>query len=220
MTSLDTLRRRLRSIARRRFLTRSCAAAAALTAASAVALLVLFLLDRSFEMSRLQRIVSMASAAVAVYWAWQTYALPLLRQREDEIDIALLLERNGAWDRDLVAALQFDSARAAQLGSPALQQAVIEAVEVAPSRSQPPSDGTAGKLLRRFAAAVLAVGLVAGICLTVPEATTIFPRRLLLAEVYYPRDTTIFTVSVNGRELSQPPYAADVLVGEEVVVGV
>ena len=82
------------------------------------ALAGVFALDWCFQrnVDLLQRLLLLGFAAAAVIWAFVRFALPWLGKREDETDMALLVQRQAGIDSDLVAALQFESADAAQLG--------------------------------------------------------------------------------------------------------
>ena len=81
-------------------------------------------------MDLLQRLLLLGLAAAAVIWAFVRFALPWLGKREDDTDMALLVQRQAGIDSDLVAALQFESADAAYWGSTQLETAVIDRVAV------------------------------------------------------------------------------------------
>ena len=82
------------------------------------ALAGVFALDWCFQrnIDLLQRLLLLGLAAAGVIWAFVRFALPWLGKREDDTDMALLVQRQAGIDSDLVAALQFESADAAQLG--------------------------------------------------------------------------------------------------------
>ena len=83
-----------------------------------VALAAVFALDLVFELAVPQRIVVLLLVGLGVGWAFWRYTLPLLQVRENEIDTALVVERQHRLESHLVAALQFEQPEARDWGSP------------------------------------------------------------------------------------------------------
>ena len=67
----------------------------------------------------------MSAVRTLAAWYW---ARPWLTQRESDLDIALLVEKQHHIDNDLVAALEFESPEAASWGSSQLEAAVVRYV--------------------------------------------------------------------------------------------
>jgi len=118
MTKLSSLRARLADLRRRRQAVRWATGYAALALAVLWALVVAFLVDWSLQMTRPQRLVSLVVCAGVVFWAMRRFTLPWLGQRETDLDMALLVERQQKIDSDLVAALQFETPEAARWARP------------------------------------------------------------------------------------------------------
>ena len=129
MTKLATLRSQLGGLRRARSAVRSATAWSSLVTAVLWALAGVFVLDLCCSSWSLCRGWSCCSWRPGP-WSGPSvrYTRPLLGQRESEIDMALLVERQQQIDSDLVAALQFESPEAARWGSPQLETAVIDYV--------------------------------------------------------------------------------------------
>src|SRR4051794_32270907 len=126
MTQLVQLRSQLNALRRRRASARLWTALAGLLVAVVLALIVFFVIDLTFSMTVLQRIVALCIAGAALVWAVRKFVMPWLGHRESELDMALLVERQQRIDTsDIVAAIQFDAPGAATWGSGQLQAAVI-----------------------------------------------------------------------------------------------
>jgi hypothetical protein len=178
-----------------------------------------FAADWLLEMSLPQRIVAMVISLGVLAWAFRRYTLPWLGQREDVVDVALLVERQEQIDTDLVAALEFDSPAAAGWGSVPLQQAVIDGAARVGQRLDISRELSLGQLTRRAALLALVAAIWAGVACWSPEIVAIFFRRLLLSPQHYPSRTQIEALSVNdqpldlaepGREPIKVPYGAAV----------
>ena len=107
MTELNTLHRRLAALRRLRVWSRWSTAYSAVLTAALWLLLAVFALDVVFQMDVLQRVLIVALAAAGLVWSFRRFAVPELGVREDEIELALLVERRHHIRSDLVAALQF-----------------------------------------------------------------------------------------------------------------
>src|SRR5438445_1531 len=129
MTSrLTILRSRLHSLRLARAALRAIAAWSALSASVIVGLLCVFLIDFTFGLASVERIIVLLLALAAIAWAFWQFTWPLIGHGESEVDLALLVERQHQIDTDLVAALQFESPQVTTWGSPSLAGAVVDYV--------------------------------------------------------------------------------------------
>jgi hypothetical protein len=201
MSKLHHLRSRLHELSRRRWLLRAGAAAAGLLLAIAWTLTAMFLLDWRFEFDKPQRVVLIALGLAALAWAWKRYCRPLMGRVEDELEMALLVERQQRIDSDLVAALQFEQSAARAWGSAQLETAVIDYVadfgrELKVSEGLPTGPFRRRATILAVTAALLAVAIVAA-----PAHWHAFLNRLLLGSRHYPTQTMIDRIVVNGVDL-------------------
>src|SRR5258708_6009487 len=133
-TKLATLRSRLSSLRRSRSAVRWGSAMCAPIAFALWLLLAAFWCDWSFDLPvALRGLVLIAWFAGGIL-AIRRFALPLVRRKGSEQDVALLVEQQHKIDSALVAALQFEQPQAAKWGSPRLEKAVVDYVaEFSPS---------------------------------------------------------------------------------------
>jgi hypothetical protein len=212
MKQLAYLHHRLARLRRRRQRFRQATAASAVAIAVLAVLGAVFALDWCFQQNEdlWQRLFLLAVGAVAVVWATRRYALPWLGKREDQLEMALLVQRHAGIDSDLVAALQFESPEAPQWGSAQLETAVIEKVALRQEgldvMAALPCQPLAGRL--KVLAAVVALWVLVG--LFFPQHVRVFFNRLLLGAQHYPSQTQIVALSVNGKNVhfSSPQEAA------------
>jgi len=196
MSKLRSLRSRLASLRRTRWLIRWGSALAAVAAAVVVAGLVVFALDYLFELFVVQRVIVMVLAAAGVLAAVFIYVRPAILTRESEIDIALQVESENNIESDLVASLQFESPQAASWGSPQLAGAVIDSVasrEAGIDVFRGLSWQTTLTRLGIFAAVAVVAG---GLILAYPSHAWVFWERLQLASTHYPSATKIDRVYI------------------------
>jgi hypothetical protein len=198
MSRLVPLRRQLTGLRRRRQSVRFAAAWLAIGLAVLWMLAVVFLLDWQLSMSRPQRAVALAIGIGAVVWAYRRFVRPLLRQRETDLDMALMVERQQGIDSDLVAAIQFENPEASCWGSAQLERAVIDYV-AAFSRGLNVFEGipTEHVYRRGLALAVTVTILIAAAALS-PQHVTTFLARLAMSNRHYPTRTVIEELQVNG----------------------
>jgi hypothetical protein len=128
MSQLDSLRRKIAQLRRRRALVRAGAGLATLLLAIVLALVVAFLVDWTWSLSRSGRVVLQLVCLSGVGWIAVKYVLPWFQVKEADLDLALMLERKHNIDSDLVAAIQFESPEASRWGSAQLEHAVIDYV--------------------------------------------------------------------------------------------
>jgi hypothetical protein len=201
MNKLHTLRTRLARLRRRRRLLRLATGYSALGLALLTILALALGIDWFLEMSRAQRVVALLVALAALVWAVRRYTLPWLGRREDEVEVALLVERQERIDTDLVAALEFESPAAAAWGSEQLQQAVIQQGARIGERLDIGRGLSLRQLMRRVTALALVAALWAGIACWSPEIMLTFFHRLLLSAQRYPSRTLIESITINDQSI-------------------
>jgi len=197
-TRLARLRQDLERLRLKRLQIRHGTGWAGLVNALAVILAVAFLADWGLDMSRPQRLILLLLVIGAAVWAFRRFTLPLLRQHEDLLEVALMVERQQRIDSDLVAALQFEQPEALQWGSPQLEQAVVAQVAELSPRINVAEGLPLESLKRRVTGALLVVAVLAGGGVLYPDYMAAFLTRMLLGEARYPTRTRLLTVSVNG----------------------
>ncbi len=199
MTRLGILHRRLASLRRIRALGRWATAYAGLATAILWLLLAVFAIDVAFQMDVLQRVVIIGLAVVGGLWSVRRLALPELGIREDEIELALLVERQQRISSDLVAAIQFERPEAAAWGSQQLEQHVIQSVAELTNRMDVFEGFSQAKPRHRLAWLALTLVVTSGVAICFPDHTRAFLQRLMLASVHYPSATVIERIAINHR---------------------
>ena len=199
MTRLNTLHRHLASLRRSRTLGRWATAYSAVISAALWLLLAVFAVDVTFQMDAVQRLLVLALAAAGLAWSFRRYAVPELGVREDEIELALLVERKHRISSDLVAAIQFEQPQAAAWGSRQLEEKVIESVSDLAGRLDVFQGLAQPKPRRRTAILLATMAVAAGIAIRFPDYTRAFLQRLCLAAVHYPSATVIEQIAINHR---------------------
>jgi hypothetical protein len=176
------------------------------------ALAGVFVLDWCFQrnIDLLQRLFLLGLAVAAVVLAFARFALPWLGKREDDMEMAILVQRQAGIDSDLVAALQFESSDAASWGSTQLETAVIDRVAARQKDLDVMAALPRQPLARRMKllTATLAVWALIGFFL--PQYMRIFFQRLAFGSQHYPAQTQLVALTVNGKtvELWKPDAAA------------
>jgi len=216
VTRLSKLRQRLKRLRQRRRRVRWGTGYSALALALLWVLVAAFLADWFLELNRPQRLVAMAMSAAAFYWAFRRYTRPWLEQRETELDVALLVQRQQRIDSDLVAALQFESPEAPQWGSVELEQEVVGQVGELGGRLDVMQGFSRRELSRRtIALSATSVVLALAIWQFPGYAATFLSRFFLFGPQHYPTQTAIESVRINGRpvrisgwrpEVAKSPY--------------
>lgn len=198
---LDPLRVRLDAVRKRRLFSRRLTAWTAVVAAVLGALLVAFAFDWLFGLPRAGRLWLWAGIIAAVVWAFRRYARPLLRVQENDIDVALSMEKAHGIDSDFVAALQFERPEADGWGSETLRTAVVDYVSEFGRQWT-----SAAPLWNRLLAgrAAWAAGLLAAFALVgvaSPGTLRAFAERMALGSRHYPTWTRIEGLVISGREI-------------------
>jgi hypothetical protein len=201
---LSHLRARLAVLQRSRRRVRAVAAWAALASAVILALAGVFALDLVFALAVPQRAFVLLLAGLAVGWAFWRFSMPLLRVRENEIDTALVVERQNRLDSQLVAALQFEQPGAEHWGSPRLVSTVVEQVAAASPRIDVFHGFSKAQLGRRLSWLAACLVVAAGITALWPGHVAVFANRLLLGSRHYPTRTQIECVIVNRTLVLEP----------------
>ena len=198
---LRPLHKRLARLRRRRRGFRRATAASALAIAVLWALAGVFALDWYFQrnVDLLQRLLLLGFAAAGVIWAFARFALPWLGRREDETDMALLVQRQTGIDSDLVAALQFESGDAAGWGSTQLETAVIDRVADRQKNLNVMAAVPHQPLTGRLKVLIATVAVWALLAVLAPEYVRIFFQRLAFGGQHYPSQTQVVAITVNGK---------------------
>ena len=149
-------------------------------------------------MSRLQRAIAIGIGVGAVIWAYRRYAKPLLSQRETDLDMALMVERQQGIDSDLVAALQFENPDAARWGSTQLERAVIDYVAAFQPRAERARRHSNRAHLSPRASAGGHGSHSRASAAMYPQYALTFFSRLAMSNQHYPTRTMIDEVQVNG----------------------
>ena len=197
MTQLLELRNHLHRLQQRRRLARWSTGLTALALAILWGLLAVFLIDWTADLATSLRLVVLGAWAIFVLLAAWYWARPWWTERESDLDIALLVEKQHHIDNDLVAALEFESPEAANWGSPQLEAAVVNYVADF-SRQINLDDGLPATPIRRRAWLLAATcGLLLLAAGFFPYYCVAFVNRLLLGSMHYPVQTHIDSVLVN-----------------------
>ncbi|HEY2415836.1 MAG TPA: hypothetical protein VGI40_26585, partial [Pirellulaceae bacterium] len=198
MTSrLSLLRSRLMRFSRLRTALRAAGAAATIGSSLVIAAFVVFAIDFCFRLDIFERLAVILFATAAVGWSLWRYALPLVRRRESLTETALFVERRQQIDSDLVAALQFDTARQSDFESPRLASAVVDYVSAATPSIRVFEGAVPFQLSRRllfFAVCLIAAVMAAA---TFPAYAAAFFQRMCLGGAQYPTRTHIERIFVN-----------------------
>ncbi len=208
MTRLAHLRHDIEALRRKRQWVRSTTAYSAVATAVLWTLAVAFFIDFLVEGSATFRTVLLVAIVAAVAWAWQRWARPWLIERESDLDVALLVEdqfriAQQPLGRDLVAGLQFESPQAAQWGSTALEQVVVEGVAEQSAQIDVTSGLRTEVLARRSGVLLVSALLAAAAIALYPAHALAFANRMLLGRMHYPTATQIEKIVINGKEI--PP---------------
>ena len=189
MTRLAELRSQLQTVAARRRTARRVIGLSAVVLALLWCIAGFFLLDWMFSLGQLERafiLLLIAGTVGAAYWI---LAKPWLWRREDELDVALLVEKQRGIDSDLVAALEFEQPQAKNWGSAELREAVIEYVTDYGREWNLLADFPRDQMKRR--AIMVGVTLLIALIVTALLPTHVFVmlNRLALGSMHYPTRT-------------------------------
>jgi hypothetical protein len=223
--ALASLSNRIAALHQRRRTLRQWTGLAASGLAALCLLMGLYVLDRVFDFTRLQRAAVVIASLGLFAWVFRRWTWPWMQSTETPGDVVVLVERRCRVDTDYIAALQFDKLGssvdsaaidiAGTYGDRALRSAVISrAVELDPHPSA--FDEPASPELRRRRAGLIFAAAAALVVFGVsPQSTAIFLQRLLFADVPYLTKTRITelrindtVVAANGRGYAEVRVAA------------
>lgn len=213
MSKLHVLRSRLRRLAWRRWGMRWSAGFSAFLSVLLALAVFFFLLDWSLWMDRPQRAVAWLLVLGGIVVAWRRYVQPLMGYHENEIDMALLVERQQKIDSDLVAALQFESIHATQWGSAPLRQAVVDYVADF-SKGLNVFEGLDTRLWRqRVLVLSLMLSCLVPLVLAFADFWAVFAQRAFFGSQHYPTRTRLVALVIHDqpillRDNYQPDTAA------------
>lgn len=196
-TKLSTLHNQLATLRQMRQTVRLLTALAGIAIALLWVLIGIFLLDWSFSLPLIPRLIVMVIGATVSFWAFTRYTQPLLGVQETELEMALLVERQQGIDSDLVAALQFESSDARTWGSPQLESAVINYVADFGTGLNVFEGFSREQMVRRATILGVMLLVVAAFVLIAPRYAAVFFDRLLLGSAHYPSQTVIERVMLN-----------------------
>ena len=198
---LNPVRQQLRSIRRRRQMRRVLTAATGFLTPVLWILLCLFAADLLFNMDSWQRLVALGISVAGACWSFNRHSWPWLSIQEDQIQVALQVEREHEIDSDLVAALQFDSPLSGNGGSLSLRGQVVQRITSEP-RSGDWGGSTWDPLLRRRSGTLLVTGFaVLSLSACFPDYAKAFTARLVFLPVGYPTATKVERLAINGESL-------------------
>jgi len=195
MNDLSTLSSRLQRLRLVRVALAWIGGMSALLATLVATLFVALLLDIALKMGSLERRIVLALWGGVAFWGILRYILPVWRQRESLVQLAMTVERHEGIASDLVAAIQFSDHQRQQYGSEELRTAVVETTaEAAPTINYP--TGIAWQdWFRRVLCCTAAIATVALSAILFPGHMKAFASRFLLADTQYPTRTVIRVVA-------------------------
>lgn len=169
---------------------------------SLVAILVIaFVADFLLDMSRAQRVVLAGLVVAAAIWAWRRFAKPWFQQKDDPLELALMVERQQGIDSDLVSALQFEEPAAKDWGSEQLEQAVITHVAEITPKIDVLEGLPMAEVKRRLTTTGFVLLAVMASYMMFPGYVGSFLNRMFLGQAQYPTKTKIVSIRVNGHDI-------------------
>lgn len=199
--TLTTIRQRLKRLVFARRAGRWLRLLSVLLAVVLWALALVLALDLLFVLDTFQRLLVMVLTAGGACWLGWRLTRSERGVRETEIDAALLLEHLNGIDTDLVAAIEFARPEAADWGSVALRERVMEdAVRAAP-RLRTGQAFAWRPLLEKLTAMAITVLVTAAVWASFPQHMRVYVRRLLLHDDHYPSRTIIAAIDINDRRV-------------------
>lgn len=199
MTRLATLRTRLQSLRLARLAVRWGSAAALVWTAMVIGWLLAWWIDWSLSLGLAGRGLLLIAWAAAIAAVVHRKAWREVSQTESLEDVALVVEREHAIDSDLIAALQFEDARAAGWGSSRLSTAVVDYVSEFSQTLDVYRGFRWGTLPRRGAAAASLTLFFLILMLAWPGHAAAFWNRFWLGSDRYPTRTQILELQINGQ---------------------
>ena len=200
MSRLTSFRRRLSLLRTARCSAKWLTGIAVLGSAALLTLGTLWGLDVLFELSGPQRFLTGGIAALGLVWLFARFTWPYLIFPETSTDLVLLVEQQHGLDNDLIAALEFDSARAAHGGSDDLASSVVDEGVSTSQRVNVFAGFPLRALRQRLGLLFLCLVAAVVLILAFPDYAQVFAARWLqAASTHYPTQTRIVLVSINGQ---------------------
>jgi len=192
MKNLTTVHQGLRRLRGFRAMVRLGSAGSVVVSVALWTLAIAFLLDFWMRMGRLERGILLLAALGMTAWMLAKHLAPALRVRENDLALALLVERQQGLSSDLVAALQFADAGRRQFGSDGLREAVVDCTAEASASLNFLEGFSRERLARRFATMAISALVVVLPAVAFPRYSSAFLNRLfLLGKEHYPTRTVI-----------------------------
>ena len=155
-----------------------------------------FLLDVTLHMGRVERGIVLVFFVFMSGWTFRRFVMPAMSVREDETELALMVERKQGIGSELVAALQFADADRTQYGSSDLRGAVIDITDEVASSLNYLDGFSRQELTRRFLTLCIIVALTAIPWVFFPRHAVAFANRFLLGSAHYPTRTVIESIEL------------------------
>lgn len=212
MSSLQQLRKRLKSVGQQRLILDWLAAVSRFSVEVGALLLLLFALDFALRLQQASRLVLLAAAAFLLLWRLYVLGRPLWRWAEGVTDIALLLERRHPFANTVVAGLQFEQSHSSFQGSEELAAHVTNEAAGCESELDYKSLVPTAAFRQHAFRATCMLACVVTIAVLFPRHSKAFAARLLLLDAAYPTRTRIVEVLIND-ELVYFQRAARVVEG-------
>lgn len=198
MPQLNELHRGLRRVGRYRSTARFASALAVFGTIVLWLLLAAFLLDVRMHMGRLERFLILAVIVGVAVWAFRRFLLPAFQTHEEEVQLALMVERQQGVKSDLVASLQFADPNRAQFGSPQLREAVVERGDKLSGRLNYLEGFSREEMFRRVIFLVATIAIVLIPIIAYGGHVRAFMNRMLLGNTHYPTKTIIEAIVSPG----------------------
>ncbi len=158
-----------------------------------------FLLDVAADMGVVERAIILMGFVAILIWAFRRFLLPALGTREEEVALAMMVERQQGVGSDLVAALQFSDANRAQFGSAELREATVSQTDQMSARLNYLEGFSREEMVKRVGILVLTVAVVlVPLSLYSGHALAFVNRFFLLGAVHYPTDTVLGDIEEPG----------------------
>ncbi len=195
MSELSLLKSKLNRLRCRRSVAAWLAAFAAVFAVVGAGLIVAFLLDVMMHLGHIERLVVLLMWIALVVWAIYRFVIPLFRNRESLVELALQVEQQLGIHSELVAAMQFEDRSRRQYGLADLRHAVIsDTSDLATDLDYRQVSSNRSVMKPLLMAATVVVAIVA-IVLQAGDHAQAFARRFLLGEATFPTRTQVCVVS-------------------------
>jgi hypothetical protein len=217
MTKLNRLHLGLARLRRYRTVTRVVSAVAVSCSIVLWVFVVAFLLDVSTHMGRFERLLVLVISGGLFAWAIYRFLLPAFATHEDDLSLALMIEREQDTNSQLVAGLQFSDATRPQYGSSQLREAVVDLTGKISDRIDYLRGFSRGKMFRGLALLLVTAAIVLVGGWKYGTHVRVFFNRFVLGDARYPTRTVIEGVlSPGDMAMYGQPVIFKVRVGGEL----